>query len=87
MVYSAHVSGVGRSHDGSDWGSHHGHVEVLRVGSPAGSFNWRHTDEGKHFPAEDNGDGPEDEEVEKYPRIGKDVERILQEVRDIHGLF
>ena len=37
------------------------------------------------FPAEHNGDGPEDEQVEKYPRVGQDVERILQEISDVHG--
>ena len=83
---------------GSDGRPHFGHVGVLRVGSPAtaGSLRRRHhletsrnfltgTEEGENFPAEDNADGPENEEMEKYPRVGEDEERILEEVSDVHG--
>ena len=39
----------------------------------------------QNFPAENNSGGPEDEEMEKYPRVGEDEEIILQEVSDVHG--
>ena len=97
MVQSAHVGCIRRPRDGSDWRSH---VGALRVESPADSFRRRHqrilhlknsrsfltgADEREDFPAEDSADGPEDDEVEKYPRVSQDVERILQEVSDVHG--